>query len=525
MALALVARSELSVEVFHDERSAAFAALGVGLVSGLPAVLLCTSGTAAVEFHAAVVEAHEARVPMLVCTADRPPELQGVGAPQTIDQRHLYGSSVRRFEDPGVADDVDAATWRALARRVVESTQGVDAGPVHLNLAFREPLVGEPGTLPDTDPAAPHVHRASPSADDMRWVSERCGAVRGVIVAGRGVDDAGQVVALAGRLGWPVIADPRSGCRRPGVRTSAVVVHADAVLRHPIAESLRPDVVLRFGEPPSSKVVNAWLSGSGARHIVVSPTSAVHDPDRVVERQILAVVGAFAAGVNTDAAPTEWTEQWSTVNDVSTAALTGALNDTTVLNEPLVARIMASRLATDAHLMVSSSMPIRDLEWFAADVLPTVHANRGVNGIDGVASTAVGIALATRSTVGLLIGDVAFLHDTNALLGLVRRDLDVRIVVVDNDGGGIFSFLPQASSTEPEVFERLWGTPHGVDVLALAAAHGVTTRNCTTVGELEAALAVRGPVVIRVATARDDNVVVHDRLNRAVADALGTLTS
>jgi 2-succinyl-5-enolpyruvyl-6-hydroxy-3-cyclohexene-1-carboxylate synthase len=299
------------------------------------------------------------------------------------------------------------------------------------------------------------------------------------------------------------------------------VAHADAVLRHPMAESLRPDVVLRFGEPPSSKVVNAWLSRSGARHIVVSPTSAVHDPDRVVERQIVSGVGAFAAGMNTEAAPTEWTEQWTTVNDVSTAAIADALNDTMFLNEPMVARIMASRLATDAHLMVSSSMPIRDLEWFASEVLPTVHANRGVNGIDGVTSTAVGIALATRSTVGLLIGDVAFLHDTNALLGLARRDLDVRIVVVDNDGGGIFSFLPQASSTEPEVFERLWGTPHGVDLLALAAAHGVSTRMCATVGELEAALAIRGPVVVRVATTRDENVVVHDRLNRAVADALG----
>ena len=525
MALALVARAELSVEVFHDERSAAFAALGVGLASGLPAVLLCTSGTAAVEFHAAVVEAHEARVPMLVCTADRPPELQGVGAPQTIDQRNLYGSSVRRFEDPGVADDVHVATWRSLARRVVESTVGSDAGPVHLNLAFREPLVGTPGPLPEADPVELRIHDALPTAGDLKWVNELCGAARGVIVAGRGVDDAGQVVALAGRLGWPVIADPRSGCRRPGIRTSAVVSHADAVLRHPIAESLRPDVVLRFGEPPSSKVVNAWLSRSGARHIVVSPTSAVHDPDRVVERQILAGVGAFAAGVNTQAAPTGWTEQWSTVNDVSTVALTNALNDTRVLNEPLVARIMASHLAADAHLMVSSSMPIRDLEWFAADILPAVHANRGVNGIDGVASTAVGIALATGGTVGLLIGDVAFLHDTNALLGLVRRDLDVRIVVVDNDGGGIFSFLPQATSVEQGTFERLWGTPHGVDLLALATAHGVVTRNCTTVGELEAALAIGGPVVVRVATTRVDNVVVHERLNRAVADALGALTS
>ena len=524
MALALVERSDIAVEIFHDERSAAFAALGVGLVSGVPAVLLCTSGTAAVEFHAAVVEAHEARVPMLVCTADRPPELQGVGAPQTIDQRNLYGSSVRRFEDPGVADDVDAATWRSLARRVLESCLGSDAGPVHLNLAFREPLVGVPGPLPNADNVGLPVHDASPRSTDVQWVSEQCGRVRGVIVAGRGIDDAGQVVALAGRLGWPVIADPRSGCRRPGVRTPAVVAHADAVLRHPIADSLQPEVVLRFGEPPSSKVVNSWLSRSGARHIVVSPSSAVHDPDRVVERQILSAVGEFAAGVTAEPAPTEWTEWWSTVNDVSRAAISDTLDLATVLNEPMVAQIMASRLAADAHLMVSSSMPIRDIEWFAADVLPTVHANRGANGIDGVTSTAVGIALETRATVGLLIGDVAFLYDTNALLGLVRRDLDLRVVVIDNDGGGIFSFLPQASSADAETFERLWGTPHGVDLQALAAAHGVATRNCTTVGELEAALAIRGPIVIRVATTRDGNVDVHDRLNRAVAVALEALT-
>lgn len=521
MALALVARPEIAVEVFHDERSAAFAALGVGLASGLPAVLLCTSGTAAVEFHPAVVEAHEARVPMLVCTADRPPELQGVGAPQTIDQRNLYGSSVRLFEDPGVADDRDADSWRSLARRTVQSTMGSNAGPVHLNLAFREPLVGTPGPLPDILPADPVEQGALPAPHDLTWVNDRCRAARGVIVAGRGVDDPSEVVALAGRLGWPVIADPRSGCRRPGVRTSAVVAHADAVLRHPIADSLRPDVVLRFGEPPSSKVVNGWLSRSGAHHIVVSPSTAVHDPDRVVERQCLSRVGAFAVAVTAEAAPTEWTTQWSRVNGLSTAAIAEALDGETVLNEPLVARVMASRLSSDAHLVVSSSMPIRDIEWFASEVLPTVHANRGVNGIDGVTSTAVGVALATRDTVGLLIGDVAFLHDTNAMLGLVRRALDVRIVVVDNDGGGIFSFLPQASSVEQDTFERLWGTPHGVDLLALAAAHGMTTCSCASVGELEAALAVPGPVVIRVATTRDENVVVHDRLNRAVADALG----
>lgn len=521
------------MEVFHDERSAAFAALGAGLIDGVPAVLLCTSGTAAVEFHPAVVEAHEARVPMLVCTADRPPELQGVGAPQTIDQRNLYGSSTRRFEDPGVPDDADAHAWRSLARRVVHASMGPDAGPVHLNLAFREPLVGTPGQLPDTNEVVEDsleglglpVALPEPDPADLRWVGERCTRQRGVVVAGRGVDDPAAVIALAERLGWPLIADPRSGCRRPDVRPSAVVAHADAILRHVIADSLRPDVVIRFGEPPSSKVVNGWLAAPGARHIVVSPSPAVHDPERMVERQFLARVSSFASRIDATAAPVEWTERWARVNAVSRSALASILDQSEVLTEPVVARIVASRLPMGSHLMVSSSMPIRDLEWFASDVVPTVHANRGANGIDGVTSTAVGIALATGSTVGLLTGDIAFLHDTNALLGLTRRSVDLRIVVVDNDGGGIFSFLPQASSTDANTFERLWGTPHGVNLTALATAHGLTTRECSTVAALEDALGGEGPVVIRVATTRDDNVMVHDLLNRAVATALDEIVS
>jgi 2-succinyl-5-enolpyruvyl-6-hydroxy-3-cyclohexene-1-carboxylate synthase len=471
---------------------------------------------------------------MLVCTADRPPELQGVGAPQTIDQRNLYGAATRCFENPGVPDDADAGSWRALARRMVQSCVGPHAGPVHLNLAFREPLVGEAGPLPgrdDTEDSAGLTFRAqldeAVAADpaDLRWVSESCAEQRGVIVAGRGVDDAAGVVALAERLGWPLIADPRSGCRHSNVRSEAVVAHTDAILRHAIADSLRPDVVLRFGEPPSSKVVNGWLASSGARHIVVSPSRAVHDPDRVVERQILAGVASFASRIEADPAPVEWSERWRRVNAAASSALDAAFAASDALTEPLVARIVASQLPAGSRLMVSSSMPIRDLEWFASDVVPAVYANRGANGIDGVTSTAVGVALATEGTVGLLTGDIAFLHDINALLGLVRRSVDLRVVVVDNDGGGIFSFLPQAASTDRVTFEQLWGTPHGADITALAAAHGLATRECVTVAELKGALAVRGPVVIRVPTNRDENVTAHDVLNRAVATVLDELAS
>lgn len=518
MALALVAHPQLDVQVFLDERSAAFAALGVGLASGLPAILLCTSGTAAVEFHPAVVEAHEARVPMLVCTADRPPELQGVGAAQTIDQRNLYGVAARCFEDPGVPDDEHAHTWRELARRTLAATLGANAGPAHLNLAFREPLIGEPAALPQRTPFSLAIPAYEPQPDDVAWVSAQCSDTRGVIVAGRGCGDPRAIASLAEQLGWPLLADPRSGCRGHGSGGSMFVGHADAVMRSSIAGQMRPSVVLRFGEPPASKVVNAWLVTAPVT-IVVSSSVAVHDPDRVVTRQLLADPASFASALTATAAPTEWSSEWRRLSALADDALRN-LGDAT-LSEPTIARIVGECAPTGSSLMVSSSMPIRDLEWFAPLIVPTVYANRGANGIDGVVSTAVGVALATREPVVALVGDVAFVHDSNALLGLAPRGVDLRVVVVDNNGGGIFSFLPQASQTDKETFERLWGTPHGVDLSSLVAAHGVRYIDCDSPRSLVDALSCSGPLVIRVRTDRHENTVVHDALQRRVLKALG----
>ncbi|MET0459439.1 MAG: 2-succinyl-5-enolpyruvyl-6-hydroxy-3-cyclohexene-1-carboxylic-acid synthase, partial [Ilumatobacteraceae bacterium] len=271
MALALTAVPELAVHVVHDERSAAFVALGLGL-SGTPAILLCTSGTAAANFHPAVVEAGLSEVPMIALTADRPPELRDVGAPQTIDQTHLYGRSVRWFHDPGVPDDAAAGTWRSLGARAFAAAA---TGPVHLNLPFREPLVGQPGPLPPRRSGSATAGRPV-SAAITPDVVDLLRQERGVILAGGGGAASADLVGpLAEATGWPVLADPTSGLRT----TAGAVASFDALLRHErLAAELRPDVVVRIGRPAASKVLAQWVQASGAPVVQVGGPGVV-DPD------------------------------------------------------------------------------------------------------------------------------------------------------------------------------------------------------------------------------------------------------
>jgi 2-succinyl-5-enolpyruvyl-6-hydroxy-3-cyclohexene-1-carboxylate synthase len=520
--LALAGRPELGVHVFHDERSAGFAALGLGLASGHAAVLVCTSGTAATHFHAAVVEAHQAAVPLLVVTADRPPELRDVGAPQTIDQARLYGTSVRWFHDPGVADAAAASSWRSLAERALTLTRGVHPGPVHLNLPFREPLVGVPGAVPEPLGTGTVPARAQVTDAELATLGRSIDAQRGVIVAGRGAGDPEAVLALSDATGWPVLADPRAGL---GDR-DGVVRAFDSLLRHGgFARDHAPEVVLRLGEAPASKVLAGWVTGSGAIQVHVGAVPVVVDPDHRVRHRVWAdptqVCRVWASRLR-GATGTPWRTRWVHAERMAQAALAAVLDDEAVLTEPGAARTVLRGLPDGAHVVVSSSMPVRDLEWFGGprDAV-TVHANRGANGIDGVVATATGVALATGAPTAVLLGDLALLHDSSSLVGLEARGVDVRIVVVDNGGGGIFSFLPQATALPGEQFERLFGTPHGSDLVALASAHGLPAKTVTSTGELATALRERGPWLVRVASDRAGNVGVHERLHAAVAAALG----
>lgn len=536
MALALAAHGDLTVHVHHDERAAGFIALGIGSATGRPSLVLTTSGTAAVELHPAVVEAHQAGVAMIVLTADRPPELRGVGAPQTVDQVHLYGRAARWFADPGVPEGGTWSTWRSLAARAVaEATTGpAGQGPVQVNLAFREPLVGTAGDLPPGRPGRQRWHgtegrRAAVDRAGTDRLTDLLDADRGLIVAGAGSGDPGVVLALARAAGWPVLADPRSGARMPD---PVVVAAFDAILRHrSTAEDLRPDVVLRLGSPPASKVLARWLAASGARQVAVDVLGRWFDPEHAVAHVLhadpTAACHALAQLVGGRTPSDGWSGRWQRAEAAAQEAIDLALVRHPEPSEPALARSMLAVLPDRSDVVVSSSMPVRDLEWYGAPRYGVrVLANRGANGIDGVVSTAVGVALAARGTGSpnvALVGDVAFLHDSNALLGVAARGIDLTIVVVDNDGGGIFSFLPQAALA-PDRFEQLFATPHGVDLRVLAAAHGLITIEPTGAAEVgpavAASIAAGGVRLVLVRTDRATNVAVHDQVHAAVAAAL-----
>ena len=526
LALALADDDRMTVHVHHDERSAGFLALGIGAATNVPAVVLTTSGTAAAELHPAVVEAHQGAVPMIVCTADRPPELQAVGAPQTIDQTHLYGRAVRWYADPGGPDDRQASTWRSLASRAVMEATSRRPGPVHLNLPFRDPLVGTPGPLPPArDGGAPWHERGVGLdvlvPDQIRTLQRMLEGRRGVIVAGPGMAGGAGLHRLAERLGWPVLAVPRSDA---WADHPTVVTRADAILRTSFASDHVPEVILHLGGLITSRVVEEWLAASGAPQVAVLPPAEFPDPGHRIALAVEAEAGRLCSALAESATTTDpaWLDDWQAAQAAAQKALVEALAAHPEPTEPAVARDVVATLPDRSQLVVASSMPVRDVEWYAdpRDGV-CISANRGANGIDGVVSTAVGAAVASQEPTVALVGDVAFLHDTNALLGLAARDVDLTIVVIDNDGGGIFSFLPPAGELDRERFELLFGTPHGVDATALAAAHGLDAEVLETQAEVGPAVAKGGTRVLVVRTDRAANVAVHDEINAAVAAALG----
>ncbi len=526
LALALAERWEVNLHVRLDERGACFFAIGLGVATGLPAVVCTTSGTAAAELHAGVVEASHARVPLIVCTADRPPRLHHVGAPQTIEQVGLYGSAPRRSFDPGVPRDADRGWWRRLAagsfRAAVEG-----AGPVHLNLAFEEPLVGSAGALPPPAPRpAATGSRPVPAPAEGDWWRRR-----GLILAGAGAPAA--TLGLAERLGWPVLADPISGLR---LRQRAVVGAADAVLRDPAARAaLAAEVVLVVGRPWASRVVAEFVESSGrAGAEVVAVGEVLDDPARVVGRFHRADPGAFFDRLDPawSGRDDRWRDRWERAEALAQRAIDATLVADPLASggratEPGVARHLFGTLERPSVLFVSSSMPVRDLEWFGAPRPdpPRVLANRGANGIDGVTSSALGVAAGQDAPVVCLLGDLAFLHDASALAGLGERRGSCTLVVLDNGGGGIFSFLPQADALAPARFEQVFGTAPSVSVPAVGRGFSLPVAEVATLGELDTALGrfvgVEPCALVRVAVPdRVQNRALHDRLHVAVAGAL-----
>jgi len=503
-----------------DERCAGFFALGAAKASGRPVAVTCTSGTAAANLAPAVIEAHWAGVPLIVLTADRPPELRDIGAGQAIDQLKLYGDAVRWFFEVGNHEATPGRLrWiRTLACRAYATAAGARPGPVHLNFPLRDPLVlGEP--LPDDNTARPDGHPyVIVEPPHVPAAAEGPGphpSGRLLIVAGAGTPDAAGLASFAARAGIPVLADPPSGARAG----DAAVAHYDLLLRDSaFAAEHRPQFVFRLGDLPTSKPLRAWLAQlTDAAQIAFDPRGAWHDPDGVVGMRLLS---GLPQPEQVDVEP-GWLESWRDADVRASAAIDAVLGDE--LSEPLVARRLGEWLDPGTALFVASSMPIRDAESFVGARVhgPRTLSNRGANGIDGTVSSALGLAATGAPTV-LLIGDVALAHDIGGLLAADRLGLPLTIVLLNNDGGGIFHFLPVAGETD--AFEEHVATPHGLDFERAAALYRWAYELPGSAEELRSAversIGSRAATIIEVRTNRERNLALHRRVADAVASAI-----
>jgi len=545
LVLTLAGEPRLRCYSHIDERCSGFFALGLAKATGLPVAVACTSGTAAAELLPAAIEAHEARVPLLLLTADRPPELRENGAGQAIDQLKLFGDAAKWFFEVGSHDaSAERLRWmRTLAARAYWTALEGRPGVVHLNFPLREPLVTD-GALPADDsgrPAgAPYVRRAPApprAGEDVAALRELIGeSRRGVLVAGRdertgaasGSSLGRAAAAFCAAAGWPLLADPLSGARRG----AAAVAHYDALLRDaPFATTLAPDLILRVGDLPVSKPLRTWLAGlTDTRQVALDPEGAWQDPASVVSVS-LALDAADALSellASPPPADQDWPADWRRADELAAEAIHATLAGDEA-SEPAVAAELGVLLPEEATLFVASSMPVRDIEtfWPAREDPPRVLCNRGANGIDGTVSSAFGAAAEDDGPVVLLIGDVALAHDIGGLLAAGRLGLKLTIVLLDNGGGGIFDFLPLARAPiaqRESIYTRHVATPTGLDFAGAAALYGLSHERVTDVhgfrAALERALADERSSVLEVRTDRAANVELHARVWEAVSRAL-----
>jgi 2-succinyl-5-enolpyruvyl-6-hydroxy-3-cyclohexene-1-carboxylate synthase len=550
MALALRATPGLRCWVHLDERAGAFFALGAAKGARRPAAILATSGTAVVNFAPAVTEARYGRVPLILLTADRPPELHGRGAPQTIDQSGLFGRHAKWSVDLPVPEATEASA--AHAREMV--TQGVaialaaPAGPVQLNLAFREPLLPEGVLAGPTVEIMPARRDAGPvdeapldavpldATDVDATAAAIAGARRGLIVCGP-LDVPGfaaAVTRLAVMCGYPVLADGLSNVRCGQHDRSHVIAHHDALLRSDAVHRWpSPEVVLRFGAAPVSKALASFLASVDAPQLLIDDGAGWERPPepRLVTAEPMRFVERVAAALSPVPAVSDWLARWQTADAAAAAALGAWRASRRGPFEGAIFESMSVAVPEGAVVLAGNSMPVRDLDAF----LPTSQrqirclGNRGANGIDGLLSTALGVAAAQEQPVLAVVGDLSFLHDLTALVAARRLGLAATILLVNNDGGGIFSFLPQASAVLPSAglpahYEELFGTPHGTDfgplVLALGAEHRLAEDDDSLLAAVRSSVGRPGVQVVEVRTERVRNVESHVEALATVARAV-----
>jgi 2-succinyl-5-enolpyruvyl-6-hydroxy-3-cyclohexene-1-carboxylate synthase len=563
LALTIARHPSAQLWMHLDERSAAFFALGMAKTLREPIALICTSGTAAANFLPAIVEAFYARVPLLVITADRPHELRDVGAPQTIDQIKLFGSHVKWFVDLAEPDAAPQLLRyvRTVAGRAVATARRGPAGPVHINCPYREPLIPDPADSIDAPEQRPNDRpyvtvsagsRAPDSTLVAALAADLRAARRGLIVCGPQDDPAmaDALVQLAAALGYPILADPLSGLRCGDHDRALVLDCYDAVLRDSrFVERFAPELMLRFGALPTSKPLLLYLQRyPSCRQIVVDGDGGWNEPTLLASDLVHAdgrllcaalvtalishtehqdhTVGDLASNVFVPsvANPSAWTAAWRAADQRARSAIAAQFAALDELFEGKVFAELATLLPEGALLYSGNSMPVRDLDtfFFGGDRAIRLMANRGANGIDGVVSSALGASAAHGGPTVLVIGDLSFYHDSNGLLAAKQHGMNMTIVLLNNDGGGIFSFLPQAG--DPAHFETLFGTPHGLDFRPLAQMYGARYDHVTSWDALRAAvkrgIAAGGLNIVEVPTERNRNVTLHHEIWQIVSEAL-----
>ncbi len=529
LALALAREPRVRVHLHLDERSSAFFALGLAKAIGRPVAVATTSGTAAANLLPAVVEASMSRVPLVLLTADRPPELRGVGANQTIDQVGLFGEYVKWFVDAEVprVDAAAAERWFGLGADAGMRARGHSPGPVHVNLPFREPLVpsGDPvdirgegrwrgeAELGFEPGPSPDLRSVGSFADEVEKVE------RGVILAGTLRHGATSVIELSRDLSWPLVAEPTSGARVPGSLSAGQFLLAN----EGFTSAHIPDLVLQIGAAPTSRAGLAFVANA-ERLVIVDPDRLVPDPARHASLRLEADPGLLAravAGRIPRRGETSWLRRWHDADALARRVVDDLIDSWKEPFEGRVARDLAVAIPDGGALAVGSSMPVRDLDLYMRprDAV-RVLANRGASGIDGFVSTVLGVSASGSPTVALL-GDLTLLHDVGALLWCTRRGYDAVFVVPNNDGGAIFSFLPQRDLPE---FRELFATPHGVELLRVAEAAGARHALVEKADDLAPAVAEAtassGIWIVEVPSDRDRNVARHAEVHAAVAAAL-----
>ena len=503
-----------------DERSAGYFALGIAKAKKNPVVLLCTSGTAAANFFPAIVEAYYARVPLLVVTADRPHELREVGAPQAIDQLHLYGKHVKWTVDFPLPekDNKNLAFIERHIQRAVSTSKTSPMGPVHINVPFREPLLLDmEQTLPTMNMQVPEIGKLVPSEEFIVWYKNVLQEEeKGLFIVGDSLQTTEGFWEFAKMVQWPVLVDTLSNLRTsiPADCLDLCIDQYDAILKNEAFQKVAvPNVVIRFGAQPVSKPLMLYLKACEPNiFVVVDESPLFRDSLHITTHHVQVDPESLWIKIMQKSSST-YTNYWSQANHIATNHVNSYIQNE--LDEGALAGTLFETLPDKSYLFASSSMPIRDLDTFFNKTTKDIrlYANRGTNGIDGVVSTALGTQVVLNRPGFLLIGDLAFLHDMNGLVVSRFHRFDMTIVIMNNDGGGIFSYLPQ--STETNYFEHLFGTPTGLEFSHIADMYNAQYNAVHTKEDFKEALAEEKSKEIRIIevfTNRQVNIETHRRL-------------